>query len=71
MTLSNQLPSSGRVVADLFMRHARCASVEMRTIAGECRVLLARSGVLAPALWSVTSQGQYNVWVGKAHGGTV
>jgi 2-dehydropantoate 2-reductase len=34
----------------VFARHARGASVEMRTLAAECRVLLARSSVLAPAL---------------------
>ena len=41
---------SNQMAEFVFARHARSASVEMRTIAGECRVLLARSGVLAPAL---------------------
>jgi 2-dehydropantoate 2-reductase len=34
----------------VFARHARCASMEMRTLAGECRVLLDRSHFHAPAL---------------------
>ena len=41
---------SHRMAEYVFARHARCASVEMRTLAGECRVLLARSGRPAPAL---------------------
>jgi len=41
---------SNRMAEFVFARHARCASVEMRTLASECRVLLARSGFPAPAL---------------------
>ena len=41
---------SNRMAEYVFARHARCASVEMRTLADECRVLLVRSGFPAPAL---------------------
>lgn len=41
---------SNRMAEYVFARHARYASVEMRTLAVDCRVLLARSGVLTPAL---------------------
>lgn len=41
---------SNRMAEYVFARHARCASVEMRTLAGECRVLLVKSGFPAPAL---------------------
>ncbi len=34
----------------VFARHARCASAEMRILAAECRLLLGKSGLVAPAL---------------------
>ena len=34
----------------IFARHARCASAEMRILAAECRLLLGKSGLVAPAL---------------------
>jgi 2-dehydropantoate 2-reductase len=41
---------SNRMAEYVFARHARSASVEMRTLADECRALLVRSGLRAPAL---------------------
>jgi hypothetical protein len=34
----------------VFTRHARRASAEMQVLAMECRLLLAKSGAVAPAL---------------------